>query len=38
MLRSGGKLEFYSVTLCFPAILIAIIAIALYLKDRNKKL
>jgi len=38
MLRDGGKFEFYSVTLCFPAIILAVIAIALYLKERSKKL
>lgn len=38
MLRYGGKFEIYSVTLCFPAIMLAIIAIALYIRERNKKL
>jgi hypothetical protein len=34
----AAKFELYSVALCFPAFIIAIIAIALYLKERNKKL
>jgi hypothetical protein len=38
MLRYGGKFELYSVTLCFQAIMLAIIAIALYIRERNKKL
>lgn len=38
MLRYGVELDFYFVTLCFPAIIIAVVVIALYLKERNKKL
>jgi hypothetical protein len=38
MLRNGDKFEFYSVTLCFPAIMLTVIAIALYINERNKKL
>jgi hypothetical protein len=37
-LQSGTMLQYYSVTVCLPAILIAVIIIAIYLKERNKKL
>jgi uncharacterized membrane protein len=38
MLPHGGEFEYYFVTLCFPAIIIAVVVIALYLKERSKKL
>jgi uncharacterized BrkB/YihY/UPF0761 family membrane protein len=38
MLDAGEKLAFYSVTVCFPAILLALIVIGIYLKERSKKL
>jgi hypothetical protein len=38
MLRGGDEIEFYSVTVCFPAILLALIVIGIYLKERSKKL
>ena len=33
-----GEFEFYSVSICLPAILIALVVMGIYLKERSKKL
>jgi hypothetical protein len=38
VLPDGMQLEYTSVTICLPGVLIALVVIALYVKDRNKKL
>jgi hypothetical protein len=38
MLPDGGGIGYYLVSLCLPAILIALVVAALYIKERNKKL
>lgn len=38
MFTDGDQFVFHSVTLCFPAILLALIVIGIYLKERSKKL
>jgi hypothetical protein len=37
VLPGGPSLEYHLVTICLPAVLIALVAAALYIKERNKK-
>lgn len=38
MLLKGDAVEHYAVGICLPAILLALIVIGIYLKERSKRL
>ena len=38
MLLRSGEVEVYAVGICLPAILIGLVVLGIYLKERSKKL